>query len=143
MDTTKNRYNGTRENALLPSRLRKLISSKDLTPLATFLEVSPQAINQYKHGKAYPKTETLIRIAEYYGISVDYLLGFTDTPNRDTTIQSVNSVTGLSVEAICKLHSIKEKDGRFIDIISALIEDSNCEYFLALLESILSHSGNP
>ena len=115
-----------------------MISSKDVKPLAAYLDVSPQAINQYKIGAAYPKTENLIGIAEYYGISVDYLLGYTHIRNRDTSLQSVNEVTGLSVKAISKLHAIKEKKSSFSDLISALIEDGNAEFFLSLLDTLIT-----
>ena len=133
------------------------IAEKAKAPLATFLQnnlkdtkeanrlkdclgVSIQAINQYKLGTTFPKTENLIKIADYFGISVDYLLGLTGTPNRDTTIQAVHDVTGLSVGAIIKLHDIYEKNSEtlFSEIISALIEDNNAEFFLSIISSLIS-----
>ena len=120
-------------NTPFARRLQKLVTNP--TALKNHLGCSLQAINQYKQGTAFPKTENLIKIADYYGISVDYLLGRTDIPNLDNDIQSVHNLTGLSVDAICKLNRIFREDKQtvFTDLISLLIEDENAEYFLALL----------
>ena len=135
---------GGKYNSPLAKGLRKLIpDSKTANDLKDYLDVSIQAINQYKQGTAYPKTENLIKIAEYFGISVDYLLGFTDTPNRDTTIQAINQVTGLSVNSICKLAEMKlDKRKAFCDIISLLIENPNADYFIAIIAGMISCSYN-
>ena len=126
-------------NAPLAKKLRALVGA-DSRALADYLGCSVQAVNQYKNGVAYPKTENLIKIAEYYGISVDYLLGLTGVPNRDTRIQSAHDITGLSVGAICKLHDMKKDNQKtgFLDIISLLIEDENAEFFLGLLSALFS-----
>lgn len=124
-------------NSPLATALRRF--AKDSNALAKYLGCSVQAINQYKQGMAFPKTENLIKIAEYYGISIDYLLGLTGVPNRDTSIQSVHDVTGLSVGAVYKLHDMSEKNAEtsFVDIISALIEDDNAEFFLRIIKSLV------
>ncbi len=122
-------------NCPLSKRLQDLI--KDPGALAAFLGCTVQAVNQYKQGTAFPKTENLIKIAEYYYVSLDYLLGFTNIPNRDTTLQSINEVTGLSVDAICKLNDISKSNPAFCEIISLMLEDHNCEYFLALIQGLL------
>lgn len=146
----RNAYDSTvwdKANSPLAKRLQELITGREATAaLASHLGCTSQAVNQYKLGSAFPKTENLIKIADYYGISVDYLLGITDIPNRDTNLQSVNMLTGLSVGAICKLNEMKDKDRGLSDVISVLIENRNCEYLLSLVRFILDHpseeSGN-
>lgn len=124
-----------RVNCPLAQRLQALVT--DPAALAKYLGCTVQAVNQYKTNAAFPKTENLIKIAEYYQVSLDYLMGFTNIPNLDTSLQSVNEATGLSVGAIVKLHDIKESNPAFSEIISLLLEDSNCEYFLALIQGLL------
>lgn len=142
MDTEKRKaYDSAvwdKANSPLSKRLQELIT--DPAALKDHLGCTVQAINQYKQGTAFPKTENLIKIADFYQVSVDYLLGITDVRQRDTSLQSVNMVTGLSVGAICKLNDIKDKDRTLSDVISALIENRNCEYLLALVRFILEHS---
>ena len=89
-------------NSKLARRLQELIT--DPRALAKHLGCTIQAINQYKQGTAYPKTENLIKIADFYNVSVDYLLGITKTPNRDTNVQAVCEYTGLSPETVNALH---------------------------------------
>ena len=63
-------------------------------------------------------------------------------PNADLTMQEIHNVTGLSAGAICKLQMLYEKNAKtaFSDIISLLIEDSNAEYFLAVIAELISYS---
>ena len=110
MENSKYCFDEKRERALFPSKLNSILETEeDVEKLREYLGVSIQAINQYRHGVSYPKMENLIKIAECFGTSVDYFLGFTDVPNRDSSIQSVNIATGLSPDAICFLHDLHEE----------------------------------
>lgn len=57
--------------------LRTIRKSKGLSQakMAEILCISPQAYSNYETGKRKPSSETLIKIANLYGVSVDYLLG--------------------------------------------------------------------
>ena len=46
--------------------------------LAELVGVSQQSINKYENHKIEPDIQTLIKIAEYFNTSVDYLIGHTD-----------------------------------------------------------------
>ena len=41
---------------------------------------APRAYQNYEYETAEPRLSTLIRIADFYGVSLDYLAGRTDTP---------------------------------------------------------------
>lgn len=88
----------------LSVRLQSLVTNT--TELANFLGCSVQAVNQYKQGISVPHLEKLIKIADFYNVSVDYLLGITDAPSRDNDIQSVCKFTGLSQNAAIFLNTI-------------------------------------
>lgn len=128
-----------RVNCPFSRRLQELVT--DPASLANYLGCTVQAVNQYKTNAAFPKTENLIKIAEYYQVSLDYLMGFTNIPNRDTSLQAINEVTGLDVDAIIKLNEIKEKNAQtsFSDIISLLISDKNAEYFLYMIKLLIDY----
>lgn len=49
---------------------------------------------------------TVKQLAQYYGVTSDYLLGLSDIPCIDTSIQGANKVTGLSIDAIIQLDRI-------------------------------------
>lgn len=59
--------------------------------MLTDLGLSNSAISEWKKGKSKPSVDALIKIADYFGVSVDYLLG---RGNTNTEIYSRNNVTG-------------------------------------------------
>ena len=46
--------------------------------IAKYLNVSQNTYSQYENGVISLTAEVLIKIADFYGVSVDYLLGRTD-----------------------------------------------------------------
>ncbi|WP_438587647.1 helix-turn-helix domain-containing protein [Cetobacterium sp.] len=65
---------------LFGDRLKDLRRDKDLTQaqLAKFLNISPSSIGMYEKNRRVPDTEILKKFAEYFKVSVDYLIGKTD-----------------------------------------------------------------
>lgn len=47
--------------------------------LADVIGVSQQSINKYENHNIEPDIHTIIALADYFGISVDYLIGHTDS----------------------------------------------------------------
>lgn len=93
-------------NTPLAQRLNILIT--DGNALKDFLGCSIQAVNQYKLGISRPSLENLCKIADFYGVSTDYLLGRTDPENStaDEKLKMISEYTGLSNQAILRLDSI-------------------------------------
>ncbi len=58
-------------------RLRNGLTQKDL---ANAIEVGRTTISEYESGKIVPKQEGLLRIANHFNVSVDYLTGVSDDP---------------------------------------------------------------
>lgn len=48
------------------------------------------AISQYENGKRIPEIDALTSFAQYFGVSVDYLLGRTDIRNNEKNIEKEN-----------------------------------------------------
>lgn len=63
-------------------RLRHLIKQSKSTQkeIATSLGLSQQRFSYYANGQREPDSDTLCSIADYFGVSVDYLLGREETP---------------------------------------------------------------
>ena len=129
----KNTYDSTiaeKARAPLAMRLQQLTAESGVSALAAYLDCSVQAVNQYRQGTSFPKTENLIKISNFYNVSVDYLLGITKTKNRDTTVQAVCEYTGLSEIAVEAIKRIDRKDVLnlvlespfFADIVNMLVE---------------------
>lgn len=61
-------------------RLKRLRKSCNLTQeqLACALGVPTLWINKYETGKTQPSVEIIVKIAKYFGVTTDYLLGVSD-----------------------------------------------------------------
>ena len=68
----------------MPNNLRKLRRERGLTQLAlqTKTGIEQALLSKYETGQRVPPTETLILLADFYGVSIDYLLGH-KTPAED------------------------------------------------------------
>lgn len=66
-------------------RLRDLREDKDLTQqnVADMLFINRRTYAAYENGINSMTPETLIKISNIYGVSIDYLLGLTDNPKRN------------------------------------------------------------
>ena len=72
-------------------RLKELRAVKKLrqSDIAAFLGISRTTYTQYETGVSEPDIDTINKLAEYYNVSTDYLLGRTDDRNyADTSINS-------------------------------------------------------
>ena len=66
----------------------------------------------------------VIALANYYGVTTDYLLGLSNAPTNDESVISAVSFTGLSVETVNKLNRFKNDESHpfRIDMINSLFE---------------------
>ncbi|WP_199427066.1 helix-turn-helix domain-containing protein [Thermaerobacillus caldiproteolyticus] len=68
---------------MLGDRLKKLRLEKKLTQeeLGKRINVTKVSISGYENGNRTPDTETLQKLADFFNVTTDYLLGRTDNPN--------------------------------------------------------------
>ena len=61
-------------------RLKELRAEKKLSmrAVARFLEISQPAYFRYEKNMAEPSQEILVKLADYFGVTVDFLLGRVD-----------------------------------------------------------------
>ena len=87
-------------------RLARLREDKGLSrqKMADDLQISRASLEYYEKGKRKPDIDTLLKIAEYFKVTCDYLLKGVKTDNVNT-----NRITGLSDKAIEMLHTIKQQ----------------------------------
>lgn len=79
------------------------------------------------------KAEYLYCLADFYGVSVDYLLGRTDTRSPDAEIKAVCEFTGLSEQAVTNL---KAYSNQSISFINELIEQAEITHIALLYENL-------
>ena len=68
---------------MLKDQLKKLRESRNLTKkqVADSIDVTERAYITYEYGQRDISTETLNKLADFYGVTTDYLLGREPTPN--------------------------------------------------------------
>ena len=103
-----------KQNTDLAKRLDGLIT--DANALKNYLGISAQAINQYRLGISRPSLENLCKIADYYHVTTDYLLGRTDVK---------------TISAICFLQAVTEipasSRSNILKAINALLSEAQFE----------------
>jgi len=69
---------------LINERVKNLRVSNNLTQkqLAEVLKIQPNSVQRIEYGTARPSLDTLIALADYFNISLDYLIGRSDDPTR-------------------------------------------------------------
>ena len=78
-----------------PKRLKELRLEKGETQkeLAKCLEIGRTTVSEYESGKIVPKQEGLLKIANHFDVSVDYLTGVSN--ERATRKQNVSDLDAL------------------------------------------------
>ena len=69
-------------------RLRDLRREKNLTgaELGKILNLKKTTISSWENGKSYPEVETLLKLAKYFDVSLDYLMGLNNATPEDKSI---------------------------------------------------------
>ena len=67
---------------VLPRRLKKCRENTGLPQIkvAIYCDITERTYQNYELGLREPKVSILMRIARFYGVSSDYLVGLTDDP---------------------------------------------------------------
>ena len=64
----------------MSSPLKELRKEKGLSQIAVQMQtgIEQALISKYENGERVPPTETLMQLADFYGVSMDYIMGRTD-----------------------------------------------------------------
>ncbi len=83
-------------------RFKQLRADKKLSlqKVATDLNVTAQSLSLYEKGQRTINIDLLKRVAEYFGVSSDYLIGLSDVSSSNMELTAVCHYTGLNNEAI-------------------------------------------
>ena len=102
-------------NNLFAQRLTQLRTEKGIKreDVAAALNCSVSAVGNYENGNRTPDFDGLIKLADLFSTTTDYLLGRTDITTSDKNVEFVCKYTGLSEKAVNVLHLMaKEKTSR-------------------------------
>lgn len=110
-------------------KIKELREEKGLMQkeLGDIIGISQNTLSQYENGKREPDYETLKKIAEYFDVSTDYLLGLVDVKNPEANPDEIqvafsSGFAGLNEEnkqtamnIIAGLKAKQELEGKWYD----------------------------
>jgi transcriptional regulator with XRE-family HTH domain len=96
---------GNKITESIGDRICRLRTDKNVTQqeVATALYVDRVTVSQWEQGTRDIKSGSIIDIAEYFGVSTDYLLGLTNIQNPDIKTREVSDRFGLGETALNSL----------------------------------------
>ena len=99
--------------------LRILRNKKGISQqtLASLLGISQQSVNKYENHDVEPDINTMIKIADYFDVTIDYLVGRGENETDSCNLQSN------SMDITQKYNSLTKKERDCIDMILNVFEN--------------------
>lgn len=139
--------NETKVKSCFKERFADLRAKSGLSQskLGKELLLSPATIGYYENGSRLPDIETAARIAQYFDVSADYLLGLSNAKSVEQDMKTACETTGLTQKAIENIQHIfslfdtggtsgKAEESIFIDFLESSFFAS---MMLSFTESVL------
>lgn len=96
---------------MINQRLKQLRAENNLTQtnLADILGIAKTTLAAYEQGKSEPSIDTIIKLADFFNVSIDYLLGHTNIKSPNVEISYIANYLGLSEKSIANLANLNSK----------------------------------
>lgn len=110
---------------MFSERIKKLRDEKNISQidLAEYLGISQQALSKWENNKTEPDNDSLIKIAQYFNVSTDYLLGNSESRNNLQPYESE-----LEKVLFSKAKELSDEDKRTVlSVINAIKRDVDNE----------------
>lgn len=116
------------DDNIFGKRLNNLMELKNLNQkeLSKKLFITSSALSNYIVGKRIPQTETLLKISEFFNVSLDYLFGITNCKEITQVHEPILEVPVLK--------GFKAKDN--------ILDEKNIERYLTIPKDRFEHSQN-
>ena len=88
----------------------RVLNKVAVKKITTYLNIKPQTYYSYESGKAVPSVDRLIKLSDFYSVSIDYLLGRSDNiiyqseEHSKLALQLLES--GISIDHIKLIYNI-------------------------------------
>lgn len=137
----ENETNVNQNMLVFQERLKALRGNNKLQDVAKEIGISRASLGYYENGDRKPDIESLLKLANYYHVSCDYLLGVTNVASPDINIREISEQTGLNEKAISTLfkhqhNAIRVPEDAYDD------EPIQCQIYLNTLNKILQPTSN-
>lgn len=115
------------------TRLNLLMEEKKITQkaLADHLGITRQAVAQYLAGNTRPNIDILVKIAQFFSVSADYLLGLSPLQTQNVSMQEMCKQLGLSEWSLETLEeATQNRDDDLLCFLDEIIRNLPYSYLL-------------
>lgn len=89
------------------AELREL-SGKSQEEVSENLGITQQTLSRYEKGQRQASLDFVVKSAQYFNVSTDYLLGFSKVKSAEEDVKCICRITGLSEKAVIDLNCFKD-----------------------------------
>lgn len=114
-------------------KARIIAGNKPLEVVAKESTVSKNTIWKLENGLVDARYSCILKLANYYCVDVGWVLGKSDSPSLDGSIQTISKTTGLSDRAIENLQILKAWG--LSEALNQILEDADFVHVLERFES--------
>lgn len=119
-------------------RIKKIRTEKGKTQteIAKVLDISYQAYAHYEKGRREPTPDQLIKLADYYGITVDYLLGHNKTAQGWTEADQAQGIGKYPTY-------LSDREKELIEIGSEILRIHGEQYYdtvISMLKALITNN---
>ena len=93
------------------NRIAKLRGARSQQEVADAIGVRRETVKQWENAERQIKAGDLLKLADYFGVSTDYLVGLTECPAVDDKAKAACEYTGLPPFCVQQLHDLASCDG--------------------------------
>ena len=124
-DSNKDNYNQVKKNISM-NNLETIMKDKNIsdTKLGTELYLSDSSIQGYRYNTKHPSLVSLIKLADYFNVNLDFLLDRTDISTRVDELVKYDSEEYNSL--VTKYNKLSKEDkANVIGYINGLLNKNN------------------
>lgn len=123
-------------------RLNTLLAVNNVSQkaLANELGVLPNVVSYYCNGSRMPNTEQIIKIARFFNVSTDYILGLSECMTNDTKVKDICDYVGLPDKSIDLLHEFYLHHKWCVDTLAELLFNDDFLHILRAINNLKSDS---
>lgn len=111
---------------IFANRLLEIRESKHLArqKVADDLGITRASLEYYEKGKRTPDLNTISKISDYFGVSIDYLMGKSDCTSYDLGLQGMCKYLGVDVVTAIGISNVIKSNKKYQNEIKAIISSS-------------------
>lgn len=124
------------KSGVILDRFKELVDTKTREEIATAIGCDTSLVTKHYSGDRTITLDYAVKYAEFFNVSVDYLVGLSSATTFDSDVKAVCKYTGLSDKTVNLLNYMTSQENSDLIFLTTFIDkflDSDC--FLSLLEN--------